>query len=158
VSAASAVFLAAAAEDDAPVLAAFAARCASHPWSESAFRGALRGGAGERVAVLRDAGRVPVGFCVWQEVADEAHVHNVAVDPERRRTGLGRRLVRVCLGLATSRGARRAFLDVRVGNVAARGLYGCLGFRETGRRASYYAEPTEDALLMEADLPLAAEP
>jgi ribosomal-protein-alanine N-acetyltransferase len=153
-----AVYVEAAVPADAPALAALDARGSTHPWSEAAFAGALRAGAGERVALLQHAHLGLLGFCVWQEVADEAHVHNVAVAPDHRDRGLGRRLLTVCLGLAASRGARRAFLDVREGNAPARALYARLGFRETGRRARYYTEPVEDALLLGAGLPLAANP
>jgi ribosomal-protein-alanine N-acetyltransferase len=142
---------------DAEALAALDARASPHPWSERAFLGALAAGAGERVALLRDAQGALVGFCVWQEVADEVHVHNVAIQPERRGLGLARRLLSACLGLSASRGARRAFLDVRRGNLPARALYGRLGFRETGLRARYYTEPVEDALLMTAELPLESD-
>jgi ribosomal-protein-alanine N-acetyltransferase len=154
---AAAVYLEAGVPGDAAALAALDAGASPHPWSERAFLGALAAGAGERVAALRDAAGGLVGFCVWQEVADEAHVHNLAIRPERRREGLARRLLSACLGLAASRGARRVFLDVRRGNAPARALYGRLGFRETGARAAYYTEPVEDALLLEADLPLASQ-
>jgi [ribosomal protein S18]-alanine N-acetyltransferase len=154
---AAAVYVAAADPADAKALAALDARGSTHPWSEGAFTGALLRGAGERVALLRDVGPEIVGFCVWQEVAGEAHVHNVAIAPGRRGQGLGRRLLSVCLGMAASRGARRAFLDVRQGNAPARALYARLGFLEAGRRTAYYTEPVEDALLLAADLPLASE-
>jgi ribosomal-protein-alanine N-acetyltransferase len=152
-----AVYLEAGGPQDAAALRELDARASPHPWSEQAFLGALAGGAGERVALLRDAQGALVGFCVWQEVADEAHVHNLAIHPDRQGHGLARRLLAACLGLAASRGARRVLLDVRQGNAPARALYGRLGFRETGLRTAYYAEPVEDALLLEADLPLASE-
>ena len=151
------VYLEAGGPQDAASLRALDAQASPHPWSERAFLGALAGGSGERVALLRDAQGGLAGFCVWQEVADEVHVHNLAIHPERQGRGLGRRLLVACLGLAASRGARRALLDVRRGNTPARALYGRLGFRETGLRTAYYTEPTEDALLLEADLPLESE-
>ena len=49
-------------------------------------------------------------------------------------------------------GARRAFLEVRPGNVEARRLYQGLGFQEVGRRRGYYVDTGEDALLLEARL------
>ena len=55
--------------------------------------------------------------------------------------------------------SRRAFLEVRPGNVEARRLYEGLGFQEVGRRRGYYVDTGEDALLLEARLdegPLAA--
>ena len=39
------------------------------------------------------------------------------------------------------------FLEVRESNSAARSLYEKLGFQQTGRRKSYYANPIEDAIL-----------
>jgi [ribosomal protein S18]-alanine N-acetyltransferase len=146
------VYLEAADSGDVAALVALEQASASHPWSARDFASALHGGAGERVVVLRDRGRALVGYCVWQEVADEAHVHGVAIAPGHRRLGLGRRLLAACLGLAARRQARRAFLDVREGNAAARRLYRGLGFREVGSRARYYSEPAEDAVLMEASL------
>jgi len=45
--------------------------------------------------------------------------------------------------------ARRVHLEVRESNTAARKLYERWGFREVGRRKSYYSGPPEDALLLE---------
>ena len=39
-------------------------------------------------------------------------------------------------------------LEARASNRAALGLYCSLGFKETGRRLRYYADPIEDAILM----------
>jgi len=146
------VSLEAAGPDDVAALAALEKAASSHPWTAQHFAGAVGGRAGERVVVLRDAQRAAIGYCVWQEVADEAHIHNVAIAPSHRRQGLGRRLIAVCLGLAAARQARRAFLDVREGNIAARSLYRRLGFREVGFRARYYFDPVESAVLMELAL------
>ncbi|HET9317914.1 MAG TPA: ribosomal protein S18-alanine N-acetyltransferase [Vicinamibacteria bacterium] len=149
---AAAVYVEAATPEDLDALVALEQQAATHPWTRQGFEGAIRGGAGERVAVLREVPGVLVGYCVWQEVADEAHVHNVAIAPRRRRQGLGRRLLAACLGLAARRGARRAFLDVRASNQAALTLYAGLGFRESARRRAYYSGPAEDAVVMEVSL------
>ena len=146
------VYLESATLDDVPALLALERAGTSHPWSAGGFEGAIRGQAGERVAVLRDARRAAIGYCVWQEVADEAHVHNIGIAPGHRGQGLGRRLLAVCLALAAGRGVAKAFLDVREGNQAARALYRRLGFRECGRRPRYYVEPAENAIVMELSL------
>jgi ribosomal-protein-alanine N-acetyltransferase len=148
----AAVYLEAATLDDVDALVALERASASHPWTRQGFEGAIHGGAGERVAILREASRAAAGYCVWQEVADEVHVHNVVIAPAHRRRGLGRRLLTACLTLAARRGAHRAFLDVRAGNRAALSLYEGLGFREVGRRRGYYSEPAEDAVVMEVSL------
>jgi ribosomal-protein-alanine acetyltransferase len=40
------------------------------------------------------------------------------------------------------------FLEVRESNSAARALYSKAGFRELNRRADYYSDPTEPAIVM----------
>ena len=129
------------------------------PWSRQAFLHELER---NRVAGLwvaragraddRDGTATVVGYlCLWA-VADEVHVTNLAVDPAWRGEGIGRLLLGTLLVHHRAAGARRAFLEVRPGNVGARRLYEGLGFREVGRRRGYYVDTGEDALLLEARL------
>jgi len=128
--------------------------CSPHPWTEAQCDAALRlSGGTERTLVVRaPLGPPPdvVGFCVLALVpaAREAEVRNVAVHPEHRRQGLARLLLRAAIDRARDAGAETVFLEVRESNQAARALYARLGFTETGRRAEYYADPREDAVLM----------
>jgi [ribosomal protein S18]-alanine N-acetyltransferase len=87
-------------------------------------------------------------YCVFRVVADEMEVLSLAVTPEWRRQGLGRWLARLALAMGARNGARAAFLEVRAGNEPARRLYGLLGFEVTGRRARYYKDPVEDAVVL----------
>lgn len=89
-------------------------------------------------------------ICRWL-TAGELHVLNVAVHPDWRRRGIGRRMVEHVIAEALGAGAKRAFLEVRRHNVPAIALYESLGFREVGRRHNYYG-PGEDALVMARDL------
>jgi ribosomal-protein-alanine N-acetyltransferase len=138
------------------------------PWSRQAFLHELERNrvAGLWVARARRSGdedgvAAVVGYlCLWA-VADEVHVTNLAVDPTWRGEGIGRLLLGTLLVHHRAAGARRAFLEVRPGNVGARRLYTGLGFREVGRRRGYYVDTGEDALLLEARLdegPFAADP
>jgi ribosomal-protein-alanine N-acetyltransferase len=153
------IWLEAAEVDDVPVIVDLERRCFSHPWSSRHFRDALRNAPRSRILVLRapfgpaDAGRGIRAYSVVQAVADEMHVHNLAVRPEERRRGLGRLLMELALDWGRRRGARRAFLEVRPSNAAALSLYASLGFRTISLRRRYYQHPTEDALVLEkADL------
>jgi ribosomal-protein-alanine N-acetyltransferase len=96
--------------------------------------------------------RVPeasvAGYCALWRVADEIHINNLAVRPDLRRRGLGRRLLAGMLDAAAAAGVRRATLEVRRSNVAAIRLYEQAGFREAGVRRNYYTQPVEDALLL----------
>jgi ribosomal-protein-alanine N-acetyltransferase len=129
------------------------------PWSREAFLHELERNrvAGLWVARRDRAGETGgaaavVGYlCLWA-VADEVHVTNLAVHPAWRGKGIGRFLLGALLVHHHGRGARRAFLEVRPGNVEARRLYAGLGFQEVGRRRGYYVDTGEDALLLEARL------
>ena len=73
---------------------------------------------------------------------------NLLVDPDRRRRGVGRRLMVALIEAVVSRGARHLTLEVRSENDAARGLYGDLGLAPVGVRPAYYGD--DDALVLRA--------
>lgn len=107
---------------------------------------------GRTVWVLGAPARLE-GFVTVQLAADEVEVHDLLVRPDLRRGGRGEGLLLRALGDASERGARRAYLELRVSNAAARALYEHLGFEVLGTRARYYADG-QDAVLMGVDLPL----
>lgn len=154
-----AVFLEPAEPADLDALVALEKVCFSHPWTPRNFSDAMAAAPRSRVVVLRvphppdDPGRGIAAYCVYDLVAGELHVHNVAVHPAVRRAGLARRLMRVVLEVGARAGARTALLEVRRSNEAARRLYGSLGFRTLAARRNYYSHPVEDALVMERALP-----
>jgi [ribosomal protein S18]-alanine N-acetyltransferase len=106
------------------------------------------------VARVRDgkgdtsSGQKVKGFIASRLVADELHINNVAVRRPYRRLGVAKTLLETALNEAASKRARVAFLEVRAGNAPAQALYESCGFKVTGRRASYYTQPLEDALVM----------
>ena len=95
-----------------------------------------------------------VGYGVISVAADEAHILNVCVAPERQSRGYGRRLLRALIKYGVDLGARRVFLEVRPSNPNAIALYHSDGFNEIGRRPRYYpaANGREDALVMAIEL------
>ena len=90
---------------------------------------------------------VPLGFLLVWHVADELHVHNVAVHPQHRRHGIARALMEELMRYAAEFGVARSWLEVRRSNDAARRLYEGFGYAVVGQRAGYYADG-EDALEM----------
>lgn len=82
-------------------------------------------------------------------LVDELHIANIAVAPQYRRLGLGRRMLTHVLMQAAMDGAKRATLELRASNDAARSLYEEMGFRQVGRRKHYYRDNAEDAILMQ---------
>ncbi len=98
------------------------------------------------------ATRRVVGYAGFWLVVDEAHVNTLAVHPDWRGQGVGERLLATLLGRAVELRAVAATLEVRLSNTAAQNLYRKYGFEEAGRRARYYRDNAEDALIMTAAL------
>jgi ribosomal-protein-alanine N-acetyltransferase len=127
----------------------------SLPWSERSYRYEVGENQNSRcwVAEVVDAqgqARV-VGMLVVWVILDEAHVANLAVLPEFRQRGLGRRLLARGLLDAAASGTTQSFLEVRRSNLAAQTLYRQFGYQVVGVRHGYYLDNHEDALLMTLD-------
>lgn len=106
-------------------------------WSISQLSGSLTlDGSFARQAI--DNADSIVGFTLSRHVAGEAELLLVAVDPQLRQRGIGRRLIEQVADDARQRSAHTLFLEVRENNNAARNLYQSLGFIDVGRRADYY--------------------
>lgn len=99
----------------------------------------------------RHEGRLAAYF-LGQDVLDEVHIMQIAVDPELRRAGLGRRLMQYEIQRKREAGMASMHLEVRASNRGAQRLYTSLGFEIVGQRNGYYApregRPAEDAMLM----------
>ena len=123
----------------------------SDPWSRASFDELLLN---ERATfgVIRSAVNELLAYGVVLLAADEAELANIAVVPASRGRGLGDALLAWLLQSAAARGARTIFLEVRASNAAARRLYEKQGFSRISVRKAYYRNPTEDAVVMKADL------
>ncbi len=82
------------------------------------------------------------GFALGREIAGEAELLTLAVDPAHQRQGNGRMLLAAFEAEAAKRGAIVAFLEVASNNTAAYALYHAAGYTESGRRPAYYRPPT----------------
>ncbi|MEL5848443.1 MAG: ribosomal protein S18-alanine N-acetyltransferase [Candidatus Igneacidithiobacillus chanchocoensis] len=137
---------------DLDAVAALEAEISPGPWTRGIFRDCLL--AGYDAWVDSDADGILRSFGVLSVGAAEAHILNLGVHPEWRRRGLGRAMLEHLLCRAQQLGAERAFLEVRVSNLAAQALYHQFGFHEIGVRLQYYRnkEGREDALVLSLTL------
>ena len=71
-------------------------------------------------------------------ILDELQINAVAVHPDRRRMGLGMKVLAKLLEEATLKGAHKATLEVKTTNIAAKELYTKIGFETIGNRKNYY--------------------
>lgn len=82
-------------------------------------------------------GRDPAGFVLTRSGADEEELLLIAVAPEYRGRGVGKRLIELLFDAARARETRHIFLEMRRGNPAEH-LYRKSGFEPIGRRPDYY--------------------
>jgi len=93
---------------------------------------------------------IVIGYAGFWLMAGEAHIVDIAVQKERRRSGVGELLLICLLDLAVELKASLATLEVRASNQPAFRLYAKYGFQTEGRRRRYYNDDGEDALIMTA--------
>ena len=117
----------------------------SLPWSLESLELMLTEQASALVAL--EDGRV-LGYVGMMCVLDEGQIINVAVHPDARRRGVGRRLMEAAQTYAKERGIVFLSLEVRESNIAARSLYSSLGWEEQGIRKGFYSHPVENACVM----------
>jgi ribosomal-protein-alanine N-acetyltransferase len=138
------------APDDVSQVASIEAASYRDPWSEESFRDVQKSLDTSWVAVSEDSEEI-IGYLVTQWVVDEVHILNVAVRADCRRRGVATNLLAMLLDLASHRGMREAYLEVRVSNHAARNIYRNFGFSDMATRKRYYPDG-EDALVMQMNL------
>lgn len=88
------------------------------------------------------------GFICGRRIVDEGEILNLAVQPRSRRQGIGTVLTKGLLEVFGRERVRKVFLEVRESNAKAIALYRSVGFRQVGRRAGYYRDPEEAALVL----------
>ncbi len=88
------------------------------------------------------------GFISGRRVLDEGEILNLAVKPSGRSAGVGKALVEALLERFGRENVLQVFLEVRESNLGAITFYQGLGFRQVGKRAGYYRNPAEAALML----------
>ena len=138
-------------ESDLDAILAIEQRAYPFPWTRGIFRDCL---AAQYPAWVMHEHGLLIGYGVISVAADEAHILNVCVTPERQGRGYGRHLLRALVKLAGDHGAARIFLEVRPSNPTAIALYHDEGFNEIGQRPNYYPaeKGREDAIVMAMEL------
>jgi [ribosomal protein S18]-alanine N-acetyltransferase len=124
------------------------------PWSQNLFHSEMTNSL-SRMLVGRTVDvqvEEIAGYIVFWRVADEFHVHNIAVRRDMRRRRIASRLLSHAIRICRPEGVRWVTLEVRRSNRAAQKLYENFGLTVTGVRRGYYSDTREDALIMSVDL------
>ena len=118
------------------------------PWSRNIFERELRNPVSYSLTgwLKKDSVDWLVAYVFFWIVQGEAHILNLTVRRECRRSGLSQRLLSFTLQYMREKGVEDIFLEVRKSNKAATSLYEKFGFRVFYERKKYYDD--EDALVM----------
>ncbi len=135
--------------DDLPELLAIETASFIQPWSPGSFLSEIKKAPPSLYLIRKEPSACILGYICFWPVFDEIQMLNLAIHPDYRRQGLGRRLMTFLLGRAGEKGISKVLLEVRASNLAAIGLYRSLGFEILYRRPGYYEPDGEDALVME---------
>jgi len=122
----------------------------ARPWSPNLFVAEMTE-PNNRCYLVARIDKAVVGYAGMICYGDEAHITNIAVDPQLHRRHVGSRLLLEQMTQAIEMGAQAVSLEVRVTNWGAQRMYGRFGFRPVGIRRNYYQELNEDALIMWTD-------
>lgn len=140
--------------NDLPEVMAIEKESFISPWSEGMFRDELIVKHSQcLVARLgQDKKSIVGGYIIFWIVADEAHLHNLAVKKEFRGQGLAYQFLNMMKEISRQVGVKAQTLEVRESNIDAIKLYRKCGFVVKGRRPLYYTDTQEDALIMWAEI------
>jgi ribosomal-protein-alanine acetyltransferase len=97
------------------------------------------------VLLVAEEGSVVLAYALIRIRGRQAHLESLAVDPDARRLGLGRALLKAAEEAVLARGALHMRLEIREDNPGAYALYRALGYRQHGTWLEYY-EDQSDAL------------
>jgi ribosomal-protein-alanine N-acetyltransferase len=117
------------------------------PWSIKMFQEIIFSPTSRGFIMEHD--KALVGYAVLYAVDVEAHIMNFAVNPAKRKQGLGRQLLSQVITFLKENDISECYLEVREENRDAQRLYKGFGFEVIGRRKKYYSETGEDALVMQ---------
>ena len=114
------------------------------PWSEWGMYAEITHTRGRIYLVAMLAGKL-VAYIGGQWAADTCHIATIAVDPTRRRQGLGEGILLVLLLHLAEQSTKEVTLEYRTSNTAAPRLYSKVGFTHVRTCKGYYYDTGEDA-------------
>ena len=132
--------------EDLPMIAEIEKPSFHRPWSFDSIESFYYRKTSD-IYVWRDRNRIS-GYIIAEHVLDQAELHRIAMIPFIRKMGIGTLLFHEFRRRYQEIGVDTIYLEVRESNEAAYQFYLKNGFEEYGRRAKYYKDPIEDAILM----------
>lgn len=115
-------------------------------WSLNAIRKELSNKFA-RYIVCKEDNKV-IGFAGAWFIAYEGQITNIAVHPDYRGKGIGKKLMESLISSLKEENCIAITLEVRESNEVAKNLYKSFGFLSEGIRKNFYEDNKEDANIM----------
>ena len=129
---------------DVPMVLEIENRCFKNPWSAFLFLELM---SREDCYCIVMANKKIIGYGMSCLEDDKIHILNIAVDKEKRRKGIGKRILQDMLEYGASNKKRSAILEVRRRNRLAISFYEKHHFKKIKIKKGYYSD--DDAISME---------
>ena len=123
-------------------------KCFSDPWNADMVLSSFN--LPQFVGFVAENDGEVIAYVGATRIFDDCDILLVATDEKYRRKGVASSLFQKLFDKLKGENVKRAFLEVRSKNLAARACYTSLGFVEAGVRRNYYGD--DDAIVMEKDL------
>ena len=120
------------------------------PWSRKAFENELHKPVS--IFLVAQVGNDIAGYIIAFHYAESSHIVNIAVAPEYRRHGIGKKLLERAIQEAKKDNLNYVFLEVRASSLPAQRLYELMGFKPIKRIRNYYSREHEDAIVYALNL------
>lgn len=116
-------------------------------WSEEEFIRCLR----QRncIGMVAEWNDRVVGYMIYELHKNRLHVLNFAVDPGKRRCGIGSHMISKLAGKLSFRRRERVMLEVRETNLNAQLFFKAQGFKAVSVLRDFYDDTDEDAYVMQ---------
>lgn len=133
-------------QGDIPLVGELERLCFSDPWSETMLLESLE----SRLDVwfVLEGQETLVGYANLRVIGEEGEIMRIAVHPDVRGHGYGKKLMEQMASFAKMQGVTAMTLEVRSGNISALTLYKSYGFEPEAVRKDYYREPLEDGIIL----------
>lgn len=115
-------------------------QCFKNPWSEKEFADLL-------VLPTTRLWMDEVGLLMCSCVSDEMEILTFGIIPQKRRQGLGQKMLDTMFKYAQENEIHKIFLDVAEDNIPAIQLYEKMGFQKINLRQGYYDNGHVNALI-----------
>ncbi|PQV65376.1 ribosomal-protein-alanine N-acetyltransferase [Abditibacterium utsteinense] len=120
--------------------------CFAEAWSEKSLLKLLDNPA-YLTLLERIATQEPLAYLIGWQTGEDAELARIGVASPARGQGRARQILDAALLIWRTAGVQNVWLEVRMSNAAALGLYQSRGFATVGKRPQYYADG-EDAFVL----------